>query len=131
MSKIYDNKVNILFLNHFAGIPQKSDKALRHFNIAKELQKKYNYKCSIITSSQSYLSDQKVNIDKQKIKGIDYYFIDEFSTNKNNLFIKLIRMFSFSLNLFWYFKKNLNKHNPDIIFASSPTFAFLPCSVLF
>lgn len=113
--------MNILFLNHFAGIPQKSDKALRHFNIAKELQKKYNYKCSIITSSQSYLSDQKVNIDKQKIKGIDYYFIDEFSTNKNNLFIKLIRMFSFSLNLFWYFKKNPNKHNPDIIFASSPT----------
>ena len=60
--------MNILFLNHFAGIPQKSDKALRHFNIAKELQKKYNYKCSIITSSQSYLSDQKVNIDKQKNK---------------------------------------------------------------
>ena len=96
--------MKILFINHFAGIPQKFDAALRHFNIAK-YQQKYNNKCSIITSSNTYWMGQ----DKQKIKtsqqkeldGIDYYFIDEFSPSKTNLFMKHLRMFSFSKNLFW------------------------------
>ena len=50
--------MKILFINHFAGIPEKSDASLRHFNIAK-YQQKYNHECSIITSSQSYLSKKK------------------------------------------------------------------------
>lgn len=115
--------MKILFINHFAGIPQKFDAALRHFNIAK-YQQKYNNKCSIITSSKTYWmgqNEQKIKTSQQKeLDGIDYYFIDEFSTSKNNLFTKLLRMFSFSINLFWYLKKNSSKHNPDIIYASSP-----------
>jgi len=111
--------MKILFINHFAGIPEKSDASLRHFNIAK-YQQKYNHECSIITSSQSYLSKKKIETPIKEFDGIDYYFIDEFSISKNNLFTKLIRMFSFSINLFWYLKKNSSKHNPDIIYASSP-----------
>ena len=55
--------MEILFINHFAGIPEKFDAALRHFNIAK-YQQKYNNKCSIITSSKTYWMGQ----NKQKIK---------------------------------------------------------------
>tara|TARA_Y100001935_G_scaffold255611_1_gene269956 strand:- start:380 stop:1633 length:1254 start_codon:yes stop_codon:yes gene_type:complete len=111
--------VKILFINHFAGIPQKSDASLRHFNIAK-LQQRYNYKCSIITSSQSYQNKQKINMPRKFFDGIEYFFVDEFNSKKNNLFTKLLRMFSFSINLFLYLKKNSQKHNPDIVYASSP-----------
>ena len=51
--------MNLLFINHFAGIPKKSDASLRHFNIAK-IQQKYNNQCSIITSSKSYQSQEKL-----------------------------------------------------------------------
>ncbi|MAV65138.1 MAG: glycosyltransferase WbuB [Pelagibacteraceae bacterium TMED124] len=111
--------MKILFINHFAGIPQKSDASLRHFNIAR-LQQRDNHQCSIITSSKSYQSKQKINTPQIFFDEIEYFFIDEFDSNKKNLFIKLLRMFSFSINLFWYFKKNYEKHNPDIVYASSP-----------
>ena len=111
--------MNLLFINHFAGIPKKSDASLRHFNIAK-IQQKYNNQCSIITSSKSYQSQEKFVEKEKTIDGINYFFVDEFSTKRNNLFIKLIRMFSFGINLFWYLKRNSSKHNPDIVYASSP-----------
>lgn len=111
--------MKILFINHFAGIPQERDASLRHFNIAK-LQQQDNHKCSIITSLKSYQSKQKINTSQKFFDDIEYFFVDEFNSNKNTLFIKLLRMFSFSINLFWYLKKNSNKHNPDIVYASSP-----------
>ena len=111
--------MNILFINHFAGIPKKNESSLRHYYIAKELEKN-EFNCSIITSSKSYQTENKINNREEVINNIKYFFVDEYDTITNNLFTKFLRMFSFSYNLYWYLLFNKTKHKADYVFSSSP-----------
>jgi len=111
--------MNIVFINHFAGIPKKNETSLRHYYIAKELEKN-GFNCSIITSSKSYQTENKINNREEVINNIKYFFVDEYDTITNNLFTKFLRMFSFSYSLYWYLLFNKTKQKPDYVFSSSP-----------
>lgn len=111
--------MNILFINHFAGIPKKNEISLRHYYIAKELEKN-GFNCSIITSSKSYQNENKINNLEEVINNIKYFFVDEYDTTTNNLFTKFLRMFSFSYNLYWHLLSNKTNHKADYVFSSSP-----------
>lgn len=116
-------KKKVVIINHFAGAPNINERSLRHFLIAKELIKK-EIEVTIITSQNHYQSINpnfykhytKISIDK-----VNFIFVNEFVTRKNNLFTKLLKMFSFSFNLFISFLfKRIKINNPDIVISSSP-----------
>ena len=109
----------ILIINHFAGIPKKNESSMRHFYIAKKFNNN-GFDCSIITSKNSYVSNKKIIENEKLFNGVKYFFIDEKNFKKNNLFIKLLRMFNFSFNLFYYLFLNRRKHKVDLVYASSP-----------
>ena len=108
----------ILIINHFAGIPKKNESSMRHFYIAKKFNNN-GFDCSIITSKNSYVSNKKIIENEKLFNGVKYFFIDEKNFKKNNLFIKLLRMFNFSFNLFYYLFLNRRKHKVDLVVVSS------------
>ena len=114
---------NIVFINHFSGVPDINERSLRHFIISKNLIKS-DYRPTIITSQNHYQSLKKDSYLHNKfitIKGVNFIFVKEKSYNKLNLLTKFLKMISFSKNLFFDFifgKIVLKK--VDIVYASSP-----------
>ena len=111
--------MKVVIINHFAGIPNFFESSLRHYYFAKHIKDK-NLDCSIITSSKTYQSSNKVDKSKLLINDVEYFFIDEPDINSKNLFSKLIKMFGFSFNLFKYLFFNQKFNNVDFVIASSP-----------
>lgn len=122
--------MSVVFINHLAGAPQKNDISLRHFFFAKELKKR-GCESTIITSSNSYFrnSKNKISNTSKSINGIKYFFINESETKSINIFTKLVRMVSFSKNLYLFLSKNQKKINANHVFASSPD--LLACLVAY
>lgn len=111
----------IIFVNHFAGIPQLNERSLRHFIIAKNIKSKIEP--IIITSQKNYQTNNNVkypNNEIVEIEGINYIFIKERTFKKINLFTKFLRMTSFSFNLFIFFLFKLRIKNVKCVYSSSP-----------
>ena len=101
------NSINI-FTNYFP--PENCAAANRMFNLSKALKNK-DYDVSIITSMPNYpfgkvFSGYRNKIYKyEKIKDINIYRLYIFPSNSNNIFLRLISMFSFSLSLLFFIPK--------------------------
>ena len=114
---------NIVFINHFSGVPDINERSLRHFIISKSLIKS-DCRSTIITSQNHYQSLKKDSYVHNKfitINGVNFIFVKEKSYNKLSLLTKFLKMISFSKNLFFDFifgKIALKK--VDIVYASSP-----------
>jgi len=110
----------ILIINHFAGIPGINASGQRHFHFAKALSNE-GYNVHLVTSKNNYqVKKNKLDKSYQYINGVNVHFVEEFKSKKINLFIKLIRAFSFSINLNYFLKKTFSKEKIDLIIASSP-----------
>lgn len=110
----------ILIINHFAGIPGINASGQRHFHFAKVLCNE-GYNVHLITSKNNYqVKNNKLDQSYKYIKGVNVHFVEEFNSKKVNLFVKLIRAFSFSINLSYFLKKTFSKEKIDLIIASSP-----------
>ena len=113
----------IVFINHFAGIPKINERTLRHFIIAKGLNPK-KYESLIICSQKHYQSIKSNNYPNNKIiniDGVNFLFVDEVSIKNNNLLTKVIKMASFSMNLFYLTITNrIPVKNIDLVYSSSP-----------
>lgn len=111
---------NILIINHFAGIPGINASGQRHFHFAKVLSNE-GYNVHIVTSKNNYqVKNNKLDESYKYIKGVNVHFVEELNSKKVNLFVKLIRAFSFSINLNYFLKKTFSKEKIDLIIASSP-----------
>ena len=94
----------ILFINHFAGVPNINERSLRHYIFAKSANMN-GYDSYIITSQDHYHSIDNIKYPTNKIvniDGVNYIFINEV-VFKNNLLTKFFKMISFSLSLFIFF----------------------------
>ena len=95
----------ILIINHFAGIPGINASGQRHFHFAKVLSNE-GYNVHLITSKNNYqVKKNKLDESYKYVKGVNVHFVEEFNSKKVNLFVKLIRAFSFSINLNYFLKK--------------------------
>tara|TARA_B100001057_G_scaffold461842_1_gene514245 strand:- start:2919 stop:4142 length:1224 start_codon:yes stop_codon:yes gene_type:complete len=111
---------NIIIINHFAGIPGINASGKRHFNFAKVLSEE-GYNVSLITSKNNYqVKNNNLNKSFLHIDGVNVHFVDEFNSKKVNLFVKLLRAFSFSFNLNCFLKRRFSKEKIDLVMASSP-----------
>lgn len=114
---------NVLIINHFAGAPNINERSLRHYLLADHLNSVGN-NCTIISSQNSYQSSIKNNFQNNKttiIKNVKYIFIKERVFKRNNLFIKFLRMTSFSFNLLKsYILGRIDIKKIDIVISSSP-----------
>ena len=114
---------NIVFINHFAGVPGINERSMRHFLFAKKLSSNDD-KSTIITSQNHYQSLKKDYYSHNKtidIDGVNFIFIKEGSYNNLNLLTKFLKMVSFSKNLFFAFLfGKIKLDRVDIVYASSP-----------
>jgi hypothetical protein len=114
---------NIVFINHFAGVPGINERSLRHFILSKNSISNGD-KSTIITSQNHYQSLKKDYYSHNNtidIDGINFIFIKESSYNKVNLLTKFFKMISFSKNLFFAFLfRKIKLDRVDIVYASSP-----------
>jgi len=110
----------ILIINHFAGIPGINASGQRHFHFARVLSDE-GYNVHLITSKNNYqVKNKKLNESFLSIEGVNVHFVNEVHSKKVNLFVKLVRAFSFSINLNFFLKKRFSKDKIDLIIASSP-----------
>ena len=113
----------ILFINHFAGVPNINERSLRHFILAKTANNN-GFESFIITSQNHYHAIDGGKYPRNKvveINGVNYIFIQELVFKKNNLFTKFLKMTSFSFSLFVFFLFNkISFENVKVIYSSSP-----------
>lgn len=113
----------ILFINHFAGVPNINERSLRHYILAKASNEN-GFESFIITSQSHYHSIGNTKYPSNKIikiNGVNYIFIKELVFKQNNLLTKFLKMTSFSLSLFmFFFFKKINFKNIKVVYSSSP-----------
>ncbi len=116
----------IWIINEYAGSPYYGME-FRHYYLGKELVK-LGYKVNIISSNYSHLFKNFPRPGKEKIDGIEYFWIKTFNYGKAHSKKRVLKWFLFSCKLFLL---PFKLERPDVIIVSPmATFPVFPSWIL-